>query len=206
MAEQLLKTSDSAALIRFFRRYAPLTSEEAEHILAATHLVDLAEGAYFSRAGRVSQEIGFLEEGVLRVRQLTPEGDERTMYFLDENHFVVDLESYRNRTPCDADVQAVTDCRLRVIGRQAFDALPGTIPGFPTVIQRIIEDALLEKVRRRSPLVSTDAATRYENFLRDQPGLANRVPLQYVASYLGMAPQSLSRIRRQLARSQAKVA
>jgi len=155
-------------------------------------------GDYFSEAGRVAQEIGFVLAGVFRVCYFDRDGTEHTKYFVEENHFVVDLQSYRFQQPCTEYVQAVTQVHVLVFKARAWQELSLTILAWPQVEQQLFTRALLEKMNRRSALVSPNGATRYAQFLTTFPGLANRIPLAHLASYIGVTPQSLSRIRRRL--------
>ena len=157
-------------------------------------------GDYFSEAGHLAQEIGFIVAGIFRVCYFDRDGTETTKYFLEENHFVVDLQSYQYQMPPTEYVQAVTEVRALVFKARAWQELAHTIVGWPQVEASLITRALLEKISRRSPLVSTDAATRYEQFLSTFPSLANRIPLAYLASYIGVTPQSLSRLRKNVGR------
>ena len=184
-------------LITYLLHYIALPDHTAQLVLDHTQPLRLLAGESFAEAGQVAQYIGFLSEGVVRVFSYNDAGDEVTMYFLDEGHFVVDLDSFTNRKPAISHIQAVTDCSFVTISRASLNQLSDKIPGWNDAIRRITEGALLEKVRLRSPLVAANATIRYQNFLRDLPAIARRVPLQYIASYLGIAPQSLSRIRRQ---------
>lgn len=95
-----------------------------------------------------------------------------------------------------AYVQAITDCKLIVFSRKDRLELLDTIVGWETIVHKIISKALGQKVERRSPLVSEDAATSYLKFLEIYPNVVNRIPLSYVASYLGITQSSLSRIRK----------
>ena len=94
----------------------------------------------------------------------------------------------------------MTEVRALVFKAPTWQALGYTIVDWPKVEANLITRALLEKINRRSPLVSTDAATRYAQFLTTFPALANRIPLAYVASYIGVTPQSLSRLRKNIGR------
>ena len=163
-------------------------------------------GAYFSEAGRVAQEIGFIVQGVFRVCYFDRDGTEITKYFLDENNFVVDLQSHQYQLPSTEYVQAVTEVRALVFAARAWQLLGHTIVDWAKVETNLITRGLLEKINRRSPLVSTNATTRYEQFLTAFPALANRVPLAQLASYLGITPQTLSRLRRNSRHSPTKPA
>ena len=163
----------------------------------ATELAIPKDG-YFSEAGKIARQVGFIIEGVLRVCYYNNKGEEITKYFIDEQNLVVDLESFENGVPSSAYVQAITDSRLIVFSKAAWDELLNTIIGWDTIVRKITNKALMQKVERRSPLVSEDATTRYLTFLEKYPALANRVPLSYLASYLGITQSSLSRIRKNI--------
>jgi len=117
---------------------------------------------------------------------------------MEENNIVVDLESFDNEIPSTAYVEALTDCKLLVFSKKDWQDLLITIVGWDAIVHKIISKALLKKVERRSPLVSDDATTRYLKFLEIYPSVANRIPLSYIASYLGITQSSLSRIRKNI--------
>lgn len=191
------------SLDNFLLQFAAFTPPQLALIRSQAVEKHFLAGAYFAEAGRVAQEIGFLVHGVLRVCYFGKDGREFTKYFLEENNFVVDLHSYQHRLPSTEYVQAVTDARLLVFSARAWQALGRSLPDWATTETRLITQALLNKVSRLSPLVQQDAATRYREFLEKFPGLANRIPLAYLASYIGVTPQSLSRIRKNSFRSPA---
>jgi CRP-like cAMP-binding protein len=95
-------------------------------------------------------------------------------------------------------VQAVTDCQLLVFTKHNWDELAATIVGWREMVHQMTARHLHEKLARISPMVTQDATTRYREFLENYPQLANRIPLSYLASFLGMTQSSLSRIRRNI--------
>lgn len=119
-------------------------------------------------------------------------------YFIDENNFLADMNSYNQGIPSTEYVQAVTDCEYIVLSKSAMEELSMTIIGWDAIISKITAKALAEKVNRISPMMTESAKERYLKFLTDFPSLANRIPLSYLASYLGITQSSLSRIRRDL--------
>jgi CRP-like cAMP-binding protein len=124
------------------------------------------------------------------------DGEEDTCYFLKENQFAVALESFQQQIPANESLQALTDCELLTLSYDKMQVLYQQIPQWQSLVAKLTEHALLTKLYHRSPLVNADAKTRYENFLRDHADIALRIPLGYVASYLGITQQSLSRLRR----------
>lgn len=125
-------------------------------------------------------------------------GDEITKYFIDENNFAVDINSFNQKIPSSEYVQAIGDCSLLLFSTEAFEELSLTIIDWDNIIRKITEKALIEKINKLSPMLSEDASTRYLDFLNKFPTLANRIPLSYLASYLGITQSSLSRIRRNI--------
>ena len=189
---------EPASLAHFLRQMAPLTPEQLALIAGAAVARSYQPGEYFAQAGRVAQDIGFVVSGVFRVCYFDREGRDVTKYFLDEAHFMVDLQSQQYQLPWAEYIQAVTQAQVLVFSTRAWEGLRATLVGWEVLERTLISRALLEKVGRRSPLVHEDAATRYRHFLREFPALANRIPLSQLASYLGITPQSLSRIRRRV--------
>lgn len=185
-------------LCDFILRFGNLNQQQIDFIKSKTTEVDFQKDEYFSEAGAVAKKVGFLVDGILRVCYYNNEGEEITKYFIEENNLVVDLESFDNQICSSTYVQAVTDCKMIVFSRKDWLELLQTIVGWDTIVNKIISRALIQKVERRSPLVSVDARTRYLKFLEIYPNVINRIPLSYIASYLGVTQSSLSRIRKNI--------
>jgi len=182
----------------FILRYGNINEQQAEFIASKSTAIEITKDGYFSEAGKIAQRVGFITEGILRVCYYDNKGEEITKYFIDENNLVVDLESFDNQISSTAYVQAITDCKMIVFSRKDWLELLQTIVGWDAIVHKMISRALMQKVERRSPLVSEDGTTRYLKFLEIYPTVANRVPLSYIASYLGVTQSSLSRIRKNI--------
>ncbi len=185
-------------LVNYILQFGNLNQQQIDLILSKAQEREIRKEDYFSEAGKVSVEVGFILEGILRVCYYNNKGEEITKYFIDENNLVVDLESFDNNICSSAYVQAVTDCKMIVFSKKDWQELLNTIIGWDTIVHKIISKALMQKVARRSPLVSEDATTRYLSFMEMFPNVINRVPLSYLASYLGITQSSLSRIRKNI--------
>jgi len=136
---------------------------------------------------------------VLRICSYTEQGEELTKYFIEERQSILDIrrpECATSPSPCL--VQAITDCQLIVFTLQQWHAFAQDIPEWGTLVQKIIAQTTWEKLLSVQPLLTQNAAARYQSFLTMHPQLANRVPLAYLASYLGMTQSSLSRIRKHI--------
>ncbi|PBJ15714.1 Crp/Fnr family transcriptional regulator [Flavobacterium sp. ACN6] len=185
-------------LVEYLLQFGNLNQQQIDLILTKAKERDITKDAYFSEAGKIAVEVGFIVDGIMRVCYYNNKGEEITKYFIDENNLVVDLESFQNSICSSAYVQAVTDCKMIVFSKKDWEELLITIIGWDTIVHKIISKALIQKVARRSPLVSEDATTRYLSFMEMFPKVINRVPLSYLASYLGITQSSLSRIRKNI--------
>lgn len=185
-------------LFDFILRFGNLNQQQIDFIASKATELTIPKEEYFSEAGKIARQVAFVVEGIMRVCYYDNKGEEITKYFIEENNLVVDLESFDNEIPSSSYVQAVTDCNLIVFQRKDWLKLLQTIVGWEAIVHKIISRALLQKVERRSPLISEDAKTRYLKFLEIYPNVVNRIPLSYIASYLGITQSSLSRIRKNI--------
>lgn len=185
-------------LIDTILQFGSLTNQQIELVKSKVETRKLKAGEYFSEAGKTANYVGFIISGIFRVCYYNKEGEEITRYFIDENNFLVDLNSFSYQIPSSEYIQAVTDVELVVFKRSSLTDLANTIIGWDKITSQITTKALLDKVNRISPMVAEDATTRYKNFLEQFPRMALRIPLSYLASYLGITQQSLSRIRKNI--------
>ena len=185
-------------LTNYLLEFGQLNQQQIDLIKRKAQVLELKKDDYFSEAGKIPKQVAFIEKGILRVCYYNSNGDEITKYFIDENNFAVDINSFNQKIPSSEYVQAVTDCTLLVFSTESLNDLSATIIQWDGIIYKITEKALVEKVNKLSPMLAEDAKTRYLNFLEKFPNLANRIPLSYLSSYLGITQSSLSRIRKSI--------
>lgn len=183
-------------LIDYILQFGDLNKQQTDLILSKARTLELKKDEYFSEAGKVPRYVGFVLEGVFRFCYYNNKGEEITNYFVDENNFVADNQRFESQAEASEYIQAVTDCTVLAITKKDWDEISNTIVGFEMIKANIVKNCLTVAMERRSPLVSEDATTRYLSFIDSFPNLVNRIPLSYIASYLGITQQSLSRIRR----------
>ena len=185
-------------LINYLSQFGQLNQQQIDLVKSKAKIVVLKKDEYFSEVGKIPKRVAFIDIGILRVGYYNSKGEDITKYFLDENNFAVDLNSFIQKIPSSEYVQAVTACSLLTFSTEALTALSTTIIVWDSIINQITAKALTEKVNKISPMLSEDATTRYLNFLERYPNFANRIPLSHLASYLGITQSSLSRIRKSL--------
>lgn len=179
----------------YILRFGHLNQQQIDLIVSKASENELKKGDYFVEAGHLFNKIAFMLEGILRICYYNNQGDEITKYFVDEHRMIAN--PYKGE-PLTEYIEAATDCKMIIFSEHDWEDLRNTIVGWESITHKIFQKGLMEKLDRRSSLVSEDATTRYLTFLEKFPGLANRVSLAHIASYLGITQQSLSRIRKNL--------
>src|SRR5690606_499584 len=185
-------------LISYLLQFGHLNQKQIDLVKAQAEEKILAKGGSFSEAGKIAREIAFVQEGVLMICYYNNRGEEIVHHFVDENHFVVDLESFNHKISSMIYIRSVTDCKLITFSYESFKELSEIIIDWDNIVNKVTIKTLLDKVNVEQPKLNTDAKTRYLDFLKSFPNLANRIPLTLIASYLGVTATSLSRIRKNI--------
>lgn len=186
------------SLINYLLQFGNFNSHQVDLIQQNVSVRILKKGSYFSEAGKIAREIAFIKEGIFRICYYNKEGNEITKYFVEENHFAVDVNSYFNQLPSSEYIQAITDMELLIFNTKSMENLSNTILIWDSVVSKITNKAMIEKFNKTSLMLAEDATTRYLNFHNRFPKLVNRIPLHYLASYIGVTKHTLSRIRREI--------
>ncbi len=187
------------SLKKYFDQFASLKESEWELIANSLEVHDLKKGEYFLYYNKVNKKLGWIIEGVCRYCYVNDKGDEITKYFVNENQFMCAIESFNNQSPSTEAIQALTDIKFYTLSYEKYQILLNAIPIWSKLVNEIVTQKFIEKLNLLSPMIVLDAKTRYEQFMAANPTVINRISLGYVASYLGITQQSLSRLRRQLA-------
>lgn len=180
-----------------FMSLAPLTRTELEEAADFFKSESINRNDFFNKAGRVSDKIGFVNSGLLR-SYYTLKEKETTTFFLSTGSVSVALRSFVKSIPAIENIQAITDSELIVIRKEDLYGLYKGNWKWQQVGRRVIENAYIEMEQRSISLQILSAHEKYEQFLADFPEVIKVVPLHQIASYLGISPETLSRIRRSI--------
>ncbi len=181
----------------FVSKLVDLSEEEW---LAAYPLIEirkLKKGAFFVREGDIAQYIAFTQDGYLRVFY-NHDGDEITRDISPLHSFVTALPSFISQTPSFEIIQAITDCELLVIHRDKLEKLYNSYINWQKVGRRVMEEMFVDTQYRIYAFITQTAEVRYKEMMKKFPDIFLYVPLQYIASYLGITSQSLSRLRKSI--------
>ncbi|SRR5690606_13708227 len=184
--------------IEYILQFGNLNKQQIDLIKSKATEVELQKGEYYWEAGKTVRKIGFLTDGVIRVFYYNNKGEEITRYFIDENHLILSGPTIDGIYTPSEYLSATTDCEMVIFSKQDWKDISDTILDWNNIIQKIISKYHSEKISKRSELISQNATERYFDFIQKFPHLVNRVPLSYIASYLGITQSSLSRIRKNI--------
>ncbi|MDJ1486389.1 Crp/Fnr family transcriptional regulator [Cytophagaceae bacterium YF14B1] len=184
-------------LIQYILKFGSLNKQQIELIENKGKTLKIDKDNYFSEAGKIPKQVGFIVDGVIRGCYYNNKGEEITRCFISENSLVCDYVNFEANTSSAEYLQAVTDCSLIVFSKRDWEELSHTIVGWDNIKGKMVQLCMYQK-SRKGPVISQDATTRYLEFLENYPSIINRVPLSYIASYLGITQQSLSRIRKNI--------
>ncbi|MDC8002484.1 Crp/Fnr family transcriptional regulator [Aureisphaera galaxeae] len=143
------------------------------------------------------KKLFFIEKGLVRGYRIL-DGNDITHHFYVENWFATDYESYLTNTTGELYLQALCDTNVYAFEKRTLLSLFEAQPKFEKIRSIMAEQAYLQMVARLKDLQTNDLKERYHNLIRKSPELFSQVSQKHIASYLGVAPQSLSRIRNSL--------
>ncbi|SMO53103.1 Crp/Fnr family transcriptional regulator [Gracilimonas mengyeensis] len=172
-----------------------LTNKEIGQLWSLTKHRRLEKGEYFIREKQVCREVVFVEKGILRSYYTDSEGEEITYCITFSKRFMTAYSSLITGSPTPENIQAVTDAKLRVIQKKEFEKLENESANWIRLQKFFAEQEYLAMEERVFSYQKTDARQRYQKLVKEHPDYLQEIPLQYLASYLGITPRHLSRIR-----------
>lgn len=183
----------------YLRQFVEFSAAEEQLMSEHLSIQDYPKGSALLEEGQQSGAFYFLLRGCVRMYYLV-DGVEKNTFFYVENQFVSSYESFVRATPATHYIACLEDSKMVVISKEAAFALLAASPKFEQLSRILMEEELIIYQQMLSAFVTQNAEQRYQQFQDKRPDLAQRVPQYHLASYLGVSPETLSRIRARLAR------
>jgi CRP-like cAMP-binding protein len=184
-------------LLASLKKLAPLDFEEEKLILNAFKIFSLKKNEYYLQSSEVNSKLGFLVKGLVRYFVFKNE-EEATLEFTKEGEFVADYGSFISRQPSIQNIQALEDCEFLVIDYEDLQNLYRESKNANFLGRMIIEHRFVIMVNQLLTVHQYNPEDRYRYFLQNYKDLVQRIPQYLIASYVGVKPQSLSRIRKRI--------
>jgi CRP-like cAMP-binding protein len=185
-------------LFAYFQSVAPISDSEFERIKDCFVHQRIKRNEYLLREGEVCLFNYFVLKGTFRMFHINSEGQELTRYFAFENKFGTNLTSIIEGSPSLENLQAIEPLEVLRIGKSDFFHLVENIPQVNRIYRNILQNAYITSQKRIYDLQGMSALDRLKWLLGQYPGILNRIPSRLIASYLGITPFTLSRLKAEL--------
>lgn len=175
-----------------------MTEEEFSLVLSCFRREYIPRKFFFLKAGQVAKYKAYINKGSVRNFTTDEKGGEHILYFSFEDWWVGDLESFYNQQPATINVQAMEDCEILCLPKTDLERLGEQIPKLKELFAEKEKKSFFTYIQRLQEVKTLSAEDRYLNLIDKHPEIFQRIPLQYIAMYLDIEPQSLSRMRKRL--------
>lgn len=183
---------------------AGMTEDQCRSLSVGIEVQTFEKGQFLLRAGEVCRHVFFVEKGLLRSFTIDESGKEHIIQFAPEYWLMSDRSSTYFDEPSDFFIEAVEETTVVLLDKSFFVKASELSPAFRQYNERALQNHIRHLQKRINLLLGATAEARYLDFVRLYPDLTLRVPQWMIASYLGITPESLSRVRKELARRNFK--
>lgn len=188
-------------LIEYFQQYIPLTDVEITLITQRTQVRNIKRRQLILQEGFVCNHYFFVVEGCFKMYGVDDKGNEHNLQFAAENDWIMDIGSFHSRKISQLFIQAIEPSKIIQIEQQDLYFLYVTIPKLDRFFKVIVENKFVALQNRLLQTFSSNAEQRYLSFLEHYTNLTNRLPNSQIASYLGITPEFLSKIRKKISKN-----
>lgn len=181
----------------FLKSFEILTDIEIDDLIKlSTHKL-FKKGDYFIKEGETCKQVAFVLSGSLRSYYISDKDQEITYCITFPNNLMTAYSSFLTAEPTQENIQAITSTELLIIQKDKLEKLVQGSPNWISFLKTIAEQQYIELEKRIFQLQKSDATKRYADLMKNQPEYIQKIPLQYLASYLGITQRHLSRIRKE---------
>ena len=185
--------------ISYVKKITPLTDSELELILTLFEIRNINKKTNLLRAGNIAKEVYFVLEGCVRLFY-EKQGEEISAYFFTEKMFAGAYDSFISQKPSRHSIETIEDCEVLSISHKAFLKLLKDFPKMNEFVRKVLEERFVSLHALFTSQILDSPEERYLNIQKERPDLLMRVPQHQIATFLGITPVSLSRIRNRVAK------
>ncbi|WP_412850895.1 Crp/Fnr family transcriptional regulator [Chryseobacterium sp. PMSZPI] len=182
----------------YFQSFNLFSENEIDLFLQLFEIREVSKNEYFIHEGEKCKEVAFILSGIFRSFYTSDDGKDMTYCFRFPNMMMAAYSSFVSGSPSRESMQAITDAELLILKKELIDGLVQDNINWTKFLKIIAEQEYLELENRFFQLQRDNAAQRYETLLKNHPDYIQNIPLQYLASYLGITQRHLSRIRKEI--------
>jgi CRP-like cAMP-binding protein len=186
----------ASLLFENFNKHSPITVDEFMQIEQVLIKRFVKKKKNLLNEGDICRYLYFVEKGALRSYTIDKDGNEHVMQLAIEDYWIADLSSFITQTPGTLTIEAIEDCEVLLLPNSELEQLYESIPSLGTSFRKLYQRAYVHLQGRMHSSQSISAEERYLEIIKLQPKISSRIPLIYIASYLGITAESLSRIRK----------
>jgi CRP-like cAMP-binding protein len=185
-------------LLAVFNTIYPLSDNLSEALIANCKIIEVKKRTKLLSEAEVSDSIYFIVKGATRVFYLNKDGEETTTWFLFENELLISVYSFFTGQPSFEYLETLEDCTLIVLKKSKLEWLYENFVEFNIIGRKLTEQYYIRNEAQANALRMLGAKERYQQLLQTQSHVLQRISLGHIASYLGISPETLSRIRKQI--------
>jgi CRP/FNR family transcriptional regulator, anaerobic regulatory protein len=184
--------------LNLFNPHAQLSQGDINFCKPYFELLQCSKNTIIEEENKVPTCLYFILKGYMRLFYYDEQGDEVTTFIGTPNKYITSFTDFIHDKKSNQNLECITDCELYKIERNTLRKLIDTNMGFQKYSLFIFQESLAINEQRANDFATLSAESRYKKLMDQQPEIIQNVPIQYIASYLGIKPQSLSRIRKQM--------
>lgn len=182
---------------KFIDHISPISDSDWDFFSSKLKEVTFHKNTTLLKTGKIEQHLSFIAKGIVRL-YIPKEETDVTFGFLFENEFVTAYDSFLTQTPSEYQIETLTETILWQISHKDLQEVYKNTTIGNIIGRKMAENMYLRKSKRELSLLSQTAEERYLSLFSDRPKLLKQIPLKYIASYIGVTPQALSRIRKRI--------
>lgn len=188
-------------LLSYFDRLISLDKEEKDLVTEKFRPRLYRKKQYVLQEGDICMQINFVVRGCLRMYKIDDKGGTHILQFAAEDNWITDLGSFYSEKPSELTIDALEDTMVLRVGHDDLITLYTQAPKFHRIFRVLIENSYVSLQKRLLQTISSTAEDRYQYFIDTYPHLVNRLPQTQIASFLGITPEFLSRLRNKRSKS-----